>query len=354
MFENNYLSIDLGREYTKLVYGSYKNNMIKIMKIGKFKTPFNSYKEGRLTNIGLVRGAINRVLDEWHLRGRIKTIITMDSSEIITREVELPYAKDIDLNAMVSFELQEYLPINIEDYVVQAKILEQFEEEGLKKLRTVAAMMPKSMVEELYNFLNSVGLEPYVLDIHSNAISKYLSHILLSGDNMLNKYNTFAVVDLGAEHTNVCVIENKMIRLNKLIELGGSAINDMIASTFGLDQEQAEEKKTQAIHLFQEEGEVDATALLNDMTKSTVNGIIDQVQLVLKYYSSREQNKQIDAILLFGGGANLKGLSQYIENAFNLPTYVLGKHTNLQFLDKNYEAEDLKYYLNCFGALIRR
>lgn len=354
MFETNYLALDFGRATIKMVYGIFKGGNLKIYKMAKFNTPINAYKEGKLSNQGILRAELTKRINELNIKGNVKAIITMDSPDIITREVELPYAKDIDLNTMVAFELQEYLPINIEEYVIQAKIIEQFEVDGLKKIRVSAALMPQEMVRDMYEFINSLGIEPYILDIHSNAISKFISVINSVGNCKIKDYNTIAVIDIGVENTNIIILEDKIVKLNKLVDIGSSSINEMITNTFSVDYEQAEDKKKNAIDLSINEYEETSLQVLNDMAKSTVDRMIDQIQLIIKYYLSREQNKSVDGILFFGGGSNLRGLDKYVSSNFGIRTILIDNCEIMQLVDKTAEKDDLKYYINCLGALIRR
>lgn len=354
MFETNYLALDFGRANIKMVYGNFKGGNLKIYKMARFSTPINAYKEGKLSNQGILRAELTKRINQLNIKGSIKAIVTMDSPDIITREVELPYAKDIDLNTMVSFELQEYLPINIEEYVIQAKIIERFESESIEKIRVSAALMPKEMVQEMYDFINSLGIEPYILDIHSNAISKFISAVSSAGNAKEIEHKTIAVIDIGVENTNIIIIENKIVKLNKLVDIGSSSLNEMITNTFGIDYEQAEEKKITAIDLNINEFEETSLQVLNDMAKNTVDKMIDQIQLIIKYYLSREQNKTVDEILFFGGGSNLSGLDKYVSSNFGIKTLLLDNCEIMQLMDKTIETDDLKYYINCLGALIRR
>lgn len=51
-----------------------------------------------------------------------RAICTIESSSIITREIILPHAKPKELKNLVQFEIQQYLPIMMEEYLTVAVI----------------------------------------------------------------------------------------------------------------------------------------------------------------------------------------------------------------------------------------
>lgn len=353
MFEKNIVSIDLGSENIKIVIGSSKGQNIKISEIAMIETPSNAYLNGKINDLDQLRSAIRKQLDIMGVKKRWKAVLTLDSADVITREVELPYSKDIDLSSIVRFELEDSLPIMLDEYIIESKILETFDEGPVKKYRVLAALMPKEMVDHFYKLVTGLNLEPYVLDINSNVMSKVISAAYTVGEWKLEDFGTVAVIDFGSMSTNVMVFDNKVMKLNKLIDGGTAQVLESISNTFGLDFDGARQKMIEDVHLDDSESEEVSANLLSDVAKEGLEKTCDQIQMVLKYYMSRESNKEFDGLIIYGGGAKLKGIDNYMENYFKISLVNVDINEHVNVTKKGLEI-DPKIYTNALGALLGR
>ena len=73
-----------------------------------------------------------------------------------------------------------------------------------------------------------------------------------------------------------------------------------------------------------------------------------RIEIVFRYFLSRETGNQIHMILLLGGNGNLNGLDRFYSNFFNIPSIKVKSMDKIAFDGKVYE------YGNSIGALIRR
>ena len=353
MFVKNLISIDLGNENIKIVVGSSKGNALKIIDYATIETPSNTYENGEITDLDKLRGVIRRKLDEMSVKQRLKAILSLDSAEVITRELELPYSKDIDLNSIVKFELEDTLPVMLDDYIVESKILETFDEGAVKKYRILAALMPKRIGDQLHKLIMGLNLEPYVLDINSNIMSKIISAAYKVGKWNLGEFGTIAALDIGANTTSVIIFDKTIMKLSKLIELGTIDAITGISNTFGLSFQEAKEKMISDVDLNIEESGDASANLLSDVAKDSLEKLCDQIQMILKFYMSRETTKEFDGLLLYGGASRIKGMKKYMEDYFKIPIIEIDVKSHVSLPVKSEEI-DTKLYANALGALLGR
>ena len=86
-----------------------------------------------------------------------------------------------------------------------------------------------------------------------------------------------------------------------------------------------------------------ATALKSDLT-AVLNGI----DMVFRYYSSRESHKDIELVLIYGSYSNIDGIEDLMSSYLDKPC------VKLNVLDKVKFYGDIAKYANAIGALIRR
>lgn len=320
------LSIDIGTKYVKCVTGQRINNKLKIDKTFKIKLPDDIYENGHIKNTDEMKSILQKALSDNGVK--IKQVIcTIESSYAIKREIIVPAVEGEDLSEMVSYEIGQYLPIDINSYVLQYKIAREFEEDNVKKYELFVVALAKDIVGTIYNTLVDIGLEPYALDIHSNAVDKLSSEYnLINGAD--DKESTIAFIDIGYQNINVIIIEKGIYRFNRLIKNGTM---DFEISDSNID----EIKSIDEI--------ADNTAILENW--------ISEIDKVFKYYTSRSVDNIIDKIYIYGGISVMKGLDTYISERLNIP---VEKVKSIQDVDLiSYDEDTLSDYLNAISAVIR-
>ncbi|HHY91117.1 MAG TPA: pilus assembly protein PilM, partial [Clostridiales bacterium] len=175
MIKRKRIAIDIGTHTIKLVIGSQRKQELMIHHAYTYPTPFESYHDGYIQNMESLQQAVQHLLWENDIRIR-KVMFTMQTSSAMIREIVLPYTKhEKELQAMLSFEIEQQLPINLESHVMEYKILEEFIDNGIKKIKILIAVLPKKIVEEYIRLTKFLDLKPVMLNIHSDAISNFFA-----------------------------------------------------------------------------------------------------------------------------------------------------------------------------------
>ena len=351
MVLNKYVSIDLGNKSIKIVEGKEKGNCLIIDRAFTIATPINSFNDGQILDKENLKSAIYGALEAFKIKSK-KAVCTLESTSIITREISLPYAKDEEMDTMVKYEVEQYLPIMLDDYVVEYKIIDKFEEEDIKKCRVLVAAIPKLIVENFLKLLHEIKLKPLALDLNSNAISKIFNKKLKINDNIYNLNETIAVLDIGYRFISIDIISKGIPQFSRLINSGGKDIDINIANHFNLSLEESEKRKIADCNLEVSQGLTKSAIILNDAVKSSVDNWITEIQRVFQYYQTRTTGNKIDYIYLHGGSSNLKGLENYMKDAIQIKIQKINDINGVKFCKgtKNFDVEN---YLNTIGAIIR-
>ncbi len=351
MANHEVISIDIGSKNTKIVIGKQQNNNVIINAAFMFNTPLNSIQDGKILDMEALSAEIRKVLSQYKIKTK-KVVITIESTSIIRREIELPMAKPEEMDAMIIYEIEQYLPITLSEYVIEYKITEEFVENKLKKCKILVAALPKIIAEDFLQLVKSLELTPSVLDINSNAISKLIGTKALINGESFSTDNTMAVLDIGYNNINLTIVANGATRFSRLITLGGNDIDINIANSFNLDMKHAEDKKEKEGSLSKAARSDTLDSMINDMIKFSVDRWIEEIQRMFQYYTSRDTHNRINSILLYGGSSSLDGLEDYIKTSFNMPVYRLKSFANIK--TGSLENIKLEYYLNAVGAIIRK
>lgn len=345
MFSNQVLSIDIGSYQTKVVVGNYKKGQITLNHAFIIPTPANAIQDGQVVDTLKLKSAIAEGLKEHKIKSK-KVIYTLKSTTVITREADLPSLDEEELEHMLKFEVQQFFPTSLDEYVIQHKILKAFKNE--RKTRLLVAALPKMIIQGYLDLSKSLELKPIALDIHSNCISKLFKQGF-KVDTIYDQDHTLAVVDLGFEGINVNIIKDGALEFSRLLPLGGKDLDISIANTLNLTLIESEKKKKE--QAFNDP----YSDTVKDLIHSSIDGWVEEIQRIFKYHTSRSPGNRIDKIYLMGGHANLRDVSKKIENYFNIPTNEIKHINNILFnLPTKQRELDLKCFLNAVGAIIRK
>jgi len=361
----NTLVLDMGSYNIKGVIGKYENNKIIVKDTFIIPILADTYIDGKINDLLEVKERLKEGLEKNNIKTK-HTICTIESSFVISREIILPAIDKMDLGNMINYEIGQYMPIELEKYVLQYQILEKIIEEDIQKYRILVAALPKEIALSHFELLEFLDLSPLALDLHSNSICKLLS----SGftiNNMKNFHEeTIAVIDIGHNHINVVIVENGIYRFSRMIDLGARNIDMVIANYLSIDSEDIADYKYAmqdilldrdevAVSDDMEEHEIQSPMndIIIDVLKSNIENWIEEINHVFKYYTSRRPTNRIDGILIYGGITALNGLDLHIANYFNIPTFRVNEISNIEFSNPSIK-NDLGNYLNSIAALIRR
>ena len=319
------LSIDIGSSYIKFAVGQKMGRRLKVDKTFKARLPAGVYENGHMHNIQEMKSIIQGALNANSVK--LKDVIcTLESTDAIKRELVVPAVAAEDLSEMVSYEIGQYLPIDINSYVLQYKIVREFEDENVKKYELLVAALPKEIVHNIYSMLIEMGLDPYALDIHSNAVDKIAAEYELFNEASI-KENTVAFLDLGHENINVIIVEKGQYKFNRLIK-NGTRDFEQLTTEF--------EFKT-----------IDEISQHLDV----VDRWIEEIDKVFKYYTSRSVDNTIDKIFIYGGISVMEGLDTYIHERVNIPVELIKSIDNVEIVAGN--EYTLAQSLNAISAIIR-
>ena len=132
------------------------------------------------------------------------------------------------------------------------------------------------------------------------------------------------------------VIRHGQFAMTRSIPQGGQVLTDALSQQFKLSEEEAEQGKAQLnlADILADHGGSQENPPLR-VIQPHVDDLVREIRRSLNYYQSQltegEQSKNVDQVLLTGGGSQLQGLDKYAEHKLKLPTAALGVFSQSRF-----------------------
>lgn len=342
------VSLDIGSSDIKIVEGQVKGGKLKIYNMRKIKSPEDIIQDGELFN----EESILLKLKEEMKTSRVRTkniALVSSSSTIISREIIVPYVENNEeLKTLVNYEIEQFLAINLNNYVIQFMRLEEVMVDEVRKQKIFTIIYPKNLIESYRNLAEKLLLNPYALDISNNSIRKLSSIADIYNVDLINKEESILYLDLGYKSVDLSIINNNKLEFIRVMPIGGIEIDRFIADLNEISMEEAEEiKKTQV-----EVGKRRKENQLNDGVVEVIEGWLEDLNRIIQFYTNKSNGKKISHIYLYGGTSKLRGIDEYIALKTGIDTTKIITANNIEF-SKNVNTKIIEEYVNALGALVR-
>lgn len=339
----NIVSFDFGSKAIKIVTGKYSNGKLAITKCLDIPTPPDAILDGNIADKKQLSDIIQFTLKEEGIRAK-DAIITINSSSIINREIVIPKVEKDEIPTVIRYEIQQYLPINLNDYILQYIVLDEIIDDNGEKLKVNVISVPNKIAKDYYDLIEEIGLNPYVLDVTYNSIRKINNYLIMNQEK--EEKGTVAFVDMGATSINVTIFKNGKLEFTRIIKSGGDNIDYALSLENNMSIKSTESLKIKEADLYSD-------TKVNKVVKKSVDEMLDDLERIFKFYNNKSVGNEINKIYIYGGTSNLLAIEKYMSERLNINVEKLSILDNVEFKNKELTEQTLEQYLNAIGAIIR-
>jgi len=298
------LGIDLGTSAIKLVELEKKENRLHLKTYGIF--PLGQHLE-YLTEETYVK--VLKIPDK-ELAGMIKKLLK--EAQVVSREanfsipvyssfsitINLPIMPVTELESAVPLEAKKYIPVPIDDVVLDWSIIDR--DEKNKQYEILLVAVPKEIINRYHRIAGLAGLKVKSLEMESFSLVRAI---------VGNDKSPILLVDSGARSTNISIVDGGFIRLTQNLEIAGVEITQTIAERLKIDIREAEriKKDKEAIRKHN----------LEPVIQPVLDSMILKINQIIRRYQAKS-NRRIEKCILVGGAIELINWQERFANKLNL------------------------------------
>lgn len=223
------------------------------------------------------------------------------------------------IEQLIEEELPNHVPVEIEELQYDFQIIGKSD----KTLKVLVGGVPKDIVKQYIEALSFAELKIAALEIEAQSIVRavFKDHKIIKPvfHNLpIKKKNKkhedddklTIVVDLGANRSSLIFWHQKAIQFTSTLEISGNQITETIAKKLNMSHEKAEKAKhVCGLDTKKAKGEI------SDLIKVAFENLLDEIKKNVNYYKKTSSIELKNTkILLAGGGSNLTGLTDFIQN----------------------------------------
>lgn len=316
LFKKSYLiGLDIGSSSVKIAQFSAKRGGFCLVKTGLKELKHSSIDPLREQEIiALLKDFFSSVNLK---KSKVIGIINCPRTAIkITKEAYIPKA---ELHDGIRLKIKDYFPFPIDEACLDYEIVGEVVEKGIRKYEIEVAVSPRATVDKYLALLGKAGIKPVCLIPRPYAVQK-LAQYFYDDDQK----NATAFLTMGKSHTELSVFQGRTLAFSRKIPVTGAdltnAMTGALVSERGkteLNPEEAEKIKKEITILSEGEpvmidGKISQAQVLA-MLRTPLEQMLSEIERCFDYYREGPGGGKVELLTLFGGGAALKGIAQYLS-----------------------------------------
>lgn len=311
----SFLGIDFGMSHIKAVECVIKNDKPYLTNYGEVLVDFSDLKDSASqsqTPEDKVTALLALLLRKMAPKSKNAYVSMPGFSGLITL-IELPKMSREELEKAVQFEAQRHIPSPLSEVVLSWDVVSKQVIRDDTPIQKVQAVEMPSSVEVLLVAALHKEVEKYERYIAENSLKMEMLELetfslvrsLASDDG-----KTFLIIDIGSRSTNLILVEDGFINVNRNVSAGGHEITTTLSEALNITWERADIMKA---------GDKD---FLNNKESTIIfpslELVINEARRIIAAYKEKHAGSSIDHVILSGGASKMKGLDAYLAKALDL------------------------------------
>lgn len=282
MFDKARLCIDIRGHMLKVVEGSLNDiGIVKLNKVAYFDTKNAVLKDDRMINCQENIESFKKFLSKYRFSAN-KVFLNIADTKVITRLIKLPKMPIGDLTNLVNLEAPKSFPIDLSKFYVDFRVLNSFNEENKLFCNILVCAVPGDIVREYVDLLLGCDLEPVIVDIHANSISRIYQN---------TQYEDIAILDASVDCADLLILEKGYFNIYTTFHFEIPGYSELYRNASDYKLENIQEQ---------------------------LNELIKNVQNYIRFYMSRNEGKKLDTLYVTGELATIDGIEEYLQRELQI------------------------------------
>jgi type IV pilus assembly protein PilM len=307
------VGLDIGSNTVKVAEVTRAGRDFRVARAAVVPTPYGGVLEGAVANREALRDAISDAFNRAGIRNR-RVNTALGGKAVVVREIQLPAMPDEELAQAVRFEAARYLPVAGENLAVDYHIIEKAKQGQRERAEVLLVAARRDVVDGYVSTLRQARVTPEVMEVTSFALMRVFRREASDG--------AILIADLGAESTEVVVVESGRLRLSRTVPVGGNMLTRAVGAALDLEPGAAQAVKEEkgVAPLGREVPDDPTTARVAEAIAPVIGDILTEVRRSVEFFQSRATGQQIRKVILVGGTARLPNLPALFADELGVPT----------------------------------
>lgn len=296
----------------------------------------SAVKDNVITDFEKIAQSVNDLFKN-RLVGDITTnriVMAVPAAATFSRTFTIPKVELKDLKDAVKLEIEQYIPVPVDDLFFDHLILRRTETE----IDILSVAAPKRIINAYMQLADILGLEVAAIDATTGATGRLFMKFERSDVPTV-------LIDLGSTSSDLTIFDKTLV-VTGSAPGGGDSFTNAIATKLSISKDEAQVVKTKyGLGASKKQKEI------IEALDPIISQIIKEIKQMIRYHQERSgSTEMVSQILTMGGGANMPGLAEYLTDKLRVPVRLCDPWHHLEFSGKHApEAVERSMYVTVAG-----
>ncbi|HSX16901.1 MAG TPA: type IV pilus assembly protein PilM [Patescibacteria group bacterium] len=331
-------AIDIGATSVKVVQVSHQAKPCAIAGYGVSDFDTASMADGVITQPEILAATIRELLSK-NLSGSITTRrvgFTIPATRCFIRSMSVPAAATKNLTEAVQLEVEQYIPMPLKELYLDHEVIRTTPE----NIELLVVAVPKKIVDSYLALAKILDLEVVAIEPTITANARLFARLEPTNVPTI-------LIDFGSISSDVMVYDQTLLTASTVAG-GGDTYTSTMAKQFNITHREAHFLKTKY-------------GLNKSLTQQDVRGalaplleqLVTEIKRILRYYGEHVNNtRQIQQLVIMGGGSNMPGLTEYLTDNLRIPARQFVPWEKIAFHDSGKDTGDRYLYVTATGLAL--
>lgn len=300
--------LDISDRSLRLAQLEKRARKINLQIYNEIKLPADCVVGGEIKQPKVFLDSLNKLIKTRQGRGRLsdEVISVLPEEKTFFKVLNIPLVAEDQIEAQIKEILPQDIPIDFNETYIDWQIIDK-NDNGQTIL---VGASPKQIIDSYVEILARANLIPTVLEIEAAPISR-----LLLEKSDVEKPRV--VIDIGGQRSGLFLYD-KTVRFTVSLPISGNQITKHIVETLEISWPEAEKAKI-VCGLDKTKCHGALLEIFSDVIGELQTKILGAVNF---YYNNFPEAKEVEKILLCGGGANLANIAPTLQEAVKITTAI--------------------------------
>jgi type IV pilus assembly protein PilM len=310
------VGLDIGTSAVRAAELDLSHSQPVLLTYGQVGLPPGSLVDGEIKDSTAVSQAIKKLWENGKFSSTA-VIVGIAGLRAITREVDLPFVPDNEIDSAVRFQSEEVIPFPPDQTILSSQVLADYTSpEGDKMRRILVAAAHVDLVNGVIEAVENAGLSVEGVDLISSALIRAI------GDHA-DTDQPEAIVSVGAGLTVVAVHQAGRPQFVRTIGSGGNATTAAVSGSLDIPISDAENVKRRIGEGGPQMQSADRAA------QTSISDLVGEIRNSIQYFASLPGRLPVARVILTGGGSALHGLIPQLEAQIHIPVLSISPFARL-------------------------
>ncbi len=327
LFQTGQYALDIGGSSVVALSVTGKADHLKLRACHEWAIPAGLVVDGEIAEPDLFTRELRTWVNRNKLRGR-GVHLAVSNQKVIVRNIDMPDLPEAELLSAIQLQAQEYIPIPVDEVVLDSQILgRRFEADGTARQEVLLVAAQRTMIMNMLNAVRHAGLKVLGIDVSSLALLR----ALIPDEPFLPQPGEGSVcrglVDVSSSVSTLAVVVDGMLKFTRVINFSSDRFARSLAESRKIPQEDASVLVERVglpgplpadIEFYRDEVVEETQSGLTQVASELAEEIVRSFD----YFQAQERSAAVSQLILSGRGALVRNLDAYLAERLAMPVAV--------------------------------